>query len=97
MIDMSWYSIDDVVCEIDELKKVWIWYKVDKSVWMLIVWNIILKNEWIYVKKIFICYFCVSGVILIISGVIVCLFLDYERMRYENFYLRLNLLCFKCN
>lgn len=51
MIDMSWYSIDDVVCEIDELKKVWIWYKVDKSVWMLIVWNIILKNEWICVKK----------------------------------------------
>lgn len=51
MIDMSWYSIDDVVCEIDELKKVWIWYKVDKSVWMLIVKNIILKNEWIYVKK----------------------------------------------
>lgn len=97
MIDMSWYSIDDVVCEIDELKKVWIWYKVDKSVWMLIVWNIILKNEWIYVKKIFICNFFVSGVILIISGVIVCLFLDYERMRYENFYLRLNLLCFKCN
>ena len=45
MIDMSWYSIDDVVCEIDEPKKVRTRYKVDKSVWMPIVKNITSKNE----------------------------------------------------
>lgn len=45
MIDMSWYSIDDVVCEIDEAKKVRTRYKVDKSVWMPIVKNITSKNE----------------------------------------------------
>lgn len=97
MIDMSWYSIDDVVCEIDEAKKVRTRYKVDKSVWMPIVKNITSKNEWIHVKKKSTCNFSVSGVTLVISGVTVCLSSDYERMSHKNFYLRSILSCFKCN
>lgn len=31
IIDMCWCSIDNVVCKIDEPKKVEIWYKVDES------------------------------------------------------------------
>lgn len=34
MIDMCWCSIDNVVCKIDDPKKVRIWYRVDESVWM---------------------------------------------------------------
>lgn len=34
MIDMCWCSIDNVVCKIDDPKKVGIWYRVDESVWM---------------------------------------------------------------
>lgn len=48
-------------------------------------------------KKTSTCHFCVNGVTLIISGVTVCLSSDYERRRHENFYLRSNLSCFKCN
>ena len=43
MIDneLDRYSIDNVVCEIDEAKKVRTRYKVDKSVWMPIVKKIL--------------------------------------------------------
>lgn len=35
VVDECWYNTDDVVCEIDELKKVGTRYKVDESVWVV--------------------------------------------------------------
>lgn len=42
--------IDDVVCEIDELKIVGTRYKVDESVWMSMVKNITAKKIYAWAR-----------------------------------------------
>lgn len=51
VVDECWYNTDDVVCEIDELKKVGTRYKVYESVWVVKIKKKIILHYliWIYI------------------------------------------------